>query len=94
MLGMEHLLVDLYQVCLYDAPGSRLVPPGVGESQVTEEKNSKFFFSETGRRRAFICGMQHLPLDLYQVCPYDVTGVKIGPAPGSQVGTFNNEGRL
>ena len=43
---------------------------------------SKFLFSENGRRRALIFGMQHHLVDLYQVCSYDALVVKTGPASG------------
>ena len=54
-------------------------------------KSLKIFFSETRRHRALIFGMQHLLVDLYQDCSYDVPGVKTGPAPG--VGGFGSQFR-
>ena len=39
--------------------------------------------------------MQHLLLDLYQVCSYDATGVKIGPRLGGHLFEHRNkEGKL
>ena len=48
----------------------------------TKKRIFKFFFSETGRPRALIFFMQHLLVDLYQVCSYDAHGVKSGPSLG------------
>ena len=42
----------------------------------------RIFLSQTVRARAFIFGMKHLLVDLYQVCLDYAPGVKIGPHPG------------
>ena len=42
---------------------------------------SKFFFSETGRIRALIFGIEHLTVDLYQLYSHDSFAVKTGPTP-------------
>ena len=87
IFDMQHLLVDLYQFFSYDAPGVKIsLAPGRGG--VTNwnigkrSQSSKFFFSETGRRRALIFGMQHLLVDLYQVCTYDAPRFKNWPSSG------------
>jgi len=46
---------------------------------------SKFFLSETTRPRAFIFGIYHQLEVLYQSCSNYAPGVKIDPAPGSQI---------
>ena len=63
--------------------GTKLASPQ-GHKFVKEERRvtSKFFFSETARRRALISGMLRLLVDPYQVCLYDVPGIETGPAPG------------
>ena len=58
-------------------------------------KSLKIFFSETRRHIALIFGMQHLQVDLYQDCSYDVPGVKTGPTPGVTSSKHRNkEGKL
>ena len=56
---MKHLLIDLYKVCSYDAPGVKIGPvPGVtGFEKEQKRKTSKFLYSVTGKRGAFIFGM-------------------------------------
>ena len=48
---MQHLLVDLNQVCTYDAPGVKLALPLGSQVWTYEQRRqtSKFFFSETRR---------------------------------------------
>ena len=55
---MLHLLVDLYEVCSYDAPGVKTGPAtGVTSWNIgTKKENFKLFFSETGKPRAVIFG--------------------------------------
>ena len=79
-----YLLVNLYQVCSYDASRVKTGPaPWVTSFNIgTRKENFNMFFSETGRLRTSICGMQHLLVDLYKVCSNDVLGVKTGPALG------------
>ena len=74
IFGLLHVLVDLCQVCSYDAPPGQnwTFPWGVTSWNIgTKKEISKFFFSETGRPRALIFGMLHVLVDLYQVCSYD-----------------------
>ena len=74
----EASLVNLYQVCSYDAPGVKTgLAPWVKSLNIGKLQNS---FS--GRLRAMIFGMQHFPVDLCQVCSNDVLGIKTGPALG------------
>ena len=70
---MWHLPVDLYQVSSYDALGVKTDPFLVVTSWNvgTKKADFKFFFSETGKRRALIFGMQHLLVELYHVCSCD-----------------------
>ena len=56
--------------------------------------SSKFLFSENGRHIALIFGMQHLLVDLYQVCSYDAPWVKIGPPWGRKFEHRNKEGKI
>ena len=44
------------------------------------EQRKKISKLETGRLRALIFGMEHLLVDLYQVCKYDAPGIKTGIA--------------
>ena len=46
------------------------------------ENIKKFFLSETIRPRAWILGMQHHLVDLYQVCSNCVPGAQNGPISG------------
>ena len=76
---MWHLLVNLYQICSYDAPGVKNGPAPRGHKfkhRKKEGKTSRFLFSDIGRHRALIFGMQHL-----QVCSSITPGVITGPAP-------------
>ena len=63
MFGMQHLLLDLYQVCAYDAPGVKTVPAPSGGGvrhnfeHRNKEENFEVLFSENGRPRALIFGM-------------------------------------
>ena len=59
IFGMYHLLLDLYQVCSYDALGSNLALPWESQDGTWEQSRptSKFFLSETGRHGALIFGM-------------------------------------
>ena len=66
--------------------GSKLGPVG-RKLEHNKEDQLQFFLSETGTGRALIFGMQYVLVDLYQVYSYDASGVKSGPASGSQVGT-------
>ena len=55
----------------------------------------KIFFLETRWRRALIYGMEHLLVDLYQVCTYDAPRVKTGPALGvTSLKHSSKEGKL
>ena len=79
---MKHQLVGPYKVCSYDALGGKAGPAlGVKNWNIEGKKRKtlKFFFSESGRLRALICGtcMQHLLVDPYQVYSYDAPGVTI-----------------
>ena len=94
---MLHFLVDLYQDYSYDALGVKNGPaPGVTSlKQKQRKKTLKTFFSETRRCRALIFGMEHLLVDLYQVCSYDARGVKTGPTQGvTSLKHSNKEGQL
>ena len=80
---MDHLQVDLCQVCSYDATwvktGSAL---GVTSLNIgTRKETSKFFFCETGKCKASIFGV-YLLVDLDQVCSNKAPGVKTGLCPG------------
>ena len=84
---MQHLLVDLYQICTYGALGVKtgLAPGGAGFTILkkgTKKANFKILLSQTGRGRALIFGCEHLRMNLYQVCSYHVLGVKSGSTPG------------
>ena len=59
IFGMLRLLVDLYQVFSYDAPEVKTSPAPRSQFLKREQRRrtSKFFFSETGRRRASIFDM-------------------------------------
>ena len=49
------------------------------------ENREKIFLSDTTRPRAFIFGMKHHLVNLYQVCSNYIPGAKNVPAPGSHV---------
>ena len=57
---MQHLLMNLYRVFSYDAPGVKIgsSPGGVTNLNIgTKKAKFKFFFSESGRSRGLIFGM-------------------------------------
>ena len=62
--------------------GSKQALPWVIHKLETYKQRRKLkkSFSETGNLKAFIFGMQHLLVDVNQVCSYDAPGVKTGPA--------------
>ena len=64
-----------------------LTPGGSQVGTLKQRSPSSKFFSENGRHRALIFGMQHLLVDIYQICSYDAPRVKIGPTLGSQIWT-------
>ena len=50
-----------------------------------KEKHEKIFLSKTTRPRAFMFGMKHHPVNLYQVCSNYIPGAKNGLALGPHV---------
>ena len=64
--------------------GSKLASPQGSQVGTLKQRSpsSKFFFSENGRHKALIFGIQHLLVDLYQVCSYDAPGGQDWPRPG------------
>ena len=69
IIGVSHLLVDLYQVCSLMPLGWKMAL--LRGSQVgtweQRQKISKFFFAETGRLRPLIFGIYLLLVDIYQL---------------------------
>ena len=85
IFGMNHHLVDLYQVCSNYPPGTKNCPAPVShmfDIGLYRGKHGKIFWSETIRARALVVGMKHVLVDLFQVCSNYAPGAKIGLAPG------------
>ena len=82
--GMYHHLVDLYQVCLEYAPGTKKGPtPGFTcFTYAYIWKNKIFWWSETIRPRALKFGMKHHLKNLYKVRLDHAPWVKNDPALG------------
>ena len=60
-----------------------------------KKKTSKFFLSETGTLRVLIFGILHFLVDFFQVCSYDASRIKTGPAPEHHKFEHRNkEGKL
>ena len=76
--------------------GPKLAPHWGSQVRTYEQRRqtSKFFFSETGRPRAFIFGLWHLLVDLYQAYLYDAPGVRTGPALGVRNWNIETETHL
>ena len=76
--------MDLYQVCIDDAPGVRIGPtPGNTSWNITnKESHLKIPLLRKCKVKSFDIWFLHLLVDLYQVCSYDACGVKTGPATG------------
>ena len=87
IFGMYHYLVDLYQVCSNYTPGAKNGPASGSHilHGLCWENVKKIFLSETIWPRAFIFGMYHYLVDLYQVCSNYTPGAKNGPASGSHI---------
>ena len=62
-----------------------MTPPGGHMLYIDlyREKHENIFLSETTRPKAFIFGMKHHLVNLYQVCSNYTPGAKNGSTPGS-----------
>ena len=76
--------MDFNKVCSNYAPGTKNGPtPGDHMFYIgLYRENNEIILSDTIRLRAFIFGMKHHLVNLYQVCSNYIPGAKNGPAPG------------
>ncbi len=81
IFGMQHCLVDIYQVCSNYVPWAKIGhSPGFSQfTLIYIGKHKKSFFSETNGTRPWIFGDEYCVETLYQYCLNVGPGVKLFP---------------